>query len=52
MIVPMLVCADGAAEIEFCKQAFGAIELSRRVGQAGEVVHATLKIDDEKRGAQ
>ncbi len=47
MIIPMLVCADGAAEIEFCKKAFGAIELSRRVGHAGEVVHATLKIDDD-----
>jgi PhnB protein len=47
MIVPMLICADGAAEIEFCKQAFGAIELSRRVGHAGEVVHATLKITDD-----
>ncbi|MGC1458180.1 MAG: VOC family protein [Steroidobacteraceae bacterium] len=47
MIVPMLICADGAAEIEFCKQAFGAIELSRRIGQAGEVVHATLKIGED-----
>lgn len=47
MIIPMLVCVDSAAEIEFCKQAFGAIELSRRVGQAGEVVHATLKLDDD-----
>lgn len=47
MIIPMLVCADGAAEIAFCKQAFGAIELSRRLGQAGEVVHATLKIGDD-----
>jgi PhnB protein len=43
----MLVCVDGAAEIEFCKQAFGAIELSRRLGKAGEVVHATLRIDED-----
>jgi len=43
----MLVCADGAAEIEFCKQAFGAIELSRRLGNAGEVVHATLRIEED-----
>ncbi len=40
----MRVRADGAAEIAFCKQAFGAIELSRRLGKAGEVVHATLRI--------
>jgi PhnB protein len=43
----MLVCADGAAEIAFCKQAFGAIELARRMGQAGEVVHATLRIAED-----
>ena len=47
MIIPMLTCADGAAEIEFCKSAFGAIELSRRIGPDGEVMHATLKIDED-----
>ena len=26
-VIPMLVCADAAAEIEFCKAAFGAAEL-------------------------
>jgi PhnB protein len=40
----MLVCADGAAEIEFCKAAFEAVELHRRSGQDGSVVHATLAI--------
>jgi hypothetical protein len=30
MVVPMLVCLDPAAEIDFCKAAFGAVELSRR----------------------
>jgi hypothetical protein len=29
-VIPMLICRDGAAEIEFCARAFGAIELSRR----------------------
>ncbi len=47
MIIPMLTCADGAAEIEFCKAAFDAVELSRRTGHDGEVVHATLKIDED-----
>lgn len=43
-IIPMLTCRDGAAEIEFCKQAFGAVELSRRCDDAGNVLHATLGI--------
>ena len=42
--IPMLICRDAAAEIEFCQRAFGAIELSRRAAQDGSVVHATLKI--------
>lgn len=40
----MLVCRDAAAEIEFCKQAFAAVELSRRTAPDGSVVHATLQI--------
>jgi PhnB protein len=40
----MLVCRDAAAEIEFCKSAFGAVELSRRTGQDSCVLHATLRI--------
>lgn len=44
MIIPMLVCRDAASEIEFCKAAFGAVELSRRFAQDGGVLHATLKI--------
>ncbi len=43
-LIPMLVCRDAAAEIEFCKSAFGAIELSRRTGQDNSVLHATLRI--------
>jgi len=44
VVIPMLVCNDGAAEIDFCKTAFDAVELSRRVAPDGSVVHATLKI--------
>lgn len=44
MIIPMLVCRDAAAEIEFCKAAFGAQELSRRAADDGSVIHATLMI--------
>ncbi len=45
MVVPMLVCADPSAEIEFCKNTFGAQERSRRV-EDGRVVHATLGIGE------
>jgi len=43
-VIPMLVCLDAASEIAFCKTAFGAVELSRRSGPGGIVVHATLTI--------
>ena len=46
MLIPMLVCRDAAAEIDFCKAAFGAVELSRRSAHDGDVLHATLKIDE------
>jgi PhnB protein len=45
-VIPMLVCADAAAEIEFCKAAFGAVELSRRMAEDGSVTHATLGIGE------
>jgi PhnB protein len=45
-VVPMLVCVDAAAEIEFCKAAFGAVELSRRAVEDGSVTHATLGIGE------
>jgi PhnB protein len=45
-VVPMLVCRDAASEIEFCKSAFDAVELSRRAGEDGTVVHATLTIGE------
>jgi PhnB protein len=42
----MLVCRDAAAEIEFCKAAFDAEELSRRTGPDNSVVHATLRLGE------
>jgi PhnB protein len=45
-LIPMLVCVDAASEIDFCKSAFGAVELSRRSGPDGTVVHATLTIGE------
>ena len=44
MVMPMLVCRDAAAEIDFCKTAFGAQELLRRLGPDGTVAHAALTI--------
>jgi len=46
LLIPMLVCRDAAAEIEFCRRAFAAVELSRRAAKDGSVVHATLKIGE------
>ncbi len=40
----MLVCRDAVAEIEFCKSAFGAVEVTRRASQEGIVIHALLTI--------
>jgi len=45
-IIPMLVCVDAAAEIEFCRTAFAAVEISRRSAEDGTVLHATLAIGD------
>ncbi len=44
VLIPMLVCRDVAAEIEFCKITFGAVELGHRPGPDGTVVHALLTI--------
>jgi hypothetical protein len=46
MIIPMLVCRDAGAEINFCMHSFDAIELSCRKDENGNVVHATLKIGE------
>ena len=44
VVIPMLVCRDVSAEIDFCKTTFGAAELGRRPGPDGTVVHALLTI--------
>jgi PhnB protein len=45
-VIPMLVCRDAGREIDFCRAAFGAVQLSRRTGPEGSVVHATLQIGE------
>lgn len=40
----MLTCRDGASEVAFCKTVFDAVELSRRTGPDGTVIHATLSV--------
>lgn len=44
MIIPMLTCGDAAAEMEFCKTAFGASVCSQRLSTDGTVIHATMAI--------
>ncbi len=47
VVIPMLVCREAAAEIDFCKTTFGAVELGSRPGPDGTVVHALLTIGGE-----
>jgi PhnB protein len=44
VVMPMLVCRDPAAEIDFCKTTFGAEERVRRSGPDGSVAHALVTI--------
>lgn len=44
LVMPMLVCRDAAAEVEFCKAVFGAVDLVQRPGPDGSVAHALLTI--------
>jgi PhnB protein len=44
VVMPMLVCRDVPAEIDFCKATFGAVELVRRPGPDGTVAHALVTI--------
>ena len=44
VVMPMLVCRDASAAVDFCKTTFGAEELVRRPGPDGTVAHAALKI--------
>ena len=44
-VMPMLVCRNVAAEIDFCKTTFDALEQVRRNGPDGNVAHAALTIN-------
>jgi PhnB protein len=44
VVIPMLVCRNVEAEINFCKTTFGTVELERRPGPDGSVAHALLTI--------
>jgi PhnB protein len=44
VVIPRLVCRDPAAAIDFCAEAFGAVELNRRPGSDGTVAHALMTI--------
>lgn len=44
VVMPRLVCRDVGAEIDFCTQALGAVELGRRPGPDGKAAHALLTI--------
>ena len=45
-VTPYLIVDDGAAAIEFYKQAFGAVELLRLEGPGGKIGHTEVKIGD------
>src|SRR5260370_9351324 len=44
VVMPMLVCRDPSAAIDFCKTTFDAVELARRPGPDGTVAHPALTI--------
>ena len=44
-VMPMLVCRDVSAEIDFCTTTFDALDLLRRPGPDGKVAHAALTIN-------
>ena len=44
VVMPMLVCRDVSAAIDFCRTTFGAVELVTRPGPDGKVAHAALTI--------
>lgn len=45
-VIPMLVCRDPGALIDFCKTTFGALERVRRPGPDGTVAHALVTIGE------
>ena len=45
-LLPMLICRNVSAEIDFCKSTFDAVEKLRRPGPDGKDAHAALTIND------
>ena len=45
-VTPYLIVNDGAAALEFYKQAFDATEVMRMPGPGGKVMHAEIRIGD------
>ncbi len=45
-ITPHLVCAGAVQAIEFYKEAFDAVEISRLPGPEGKLIHAAVRILD------
>ena len=44
VVIPRLFCRDPVAEIAFCAETFGAVELNRRPGADGKTAHALVTI--------
>jgi PhnB protein len=44
-VFPMLVCQSPEAEMNFCAQAFGAVEQVRRPGPDGSAIHIAMRIN-------
>jgi PhnB protein len=44
VVIPRPFCRDVAAEIDFCKDTFGAEERVRRPGADGKAAHASMTI--------
>ncbi|HUS05385.1 MAG TPA: VOC family protein [Bryobacteraceae bacterium] len=44
VVIPRLFCRDVAAEIAFCRNTFGAVDLGSRPGPDGSLAHALLTI--------
>jgi PhnB protein len=47
-ITPQITCRDAARAIDFYKNVFGAVELSRMPDPSGKIMHAELRIGDSR----
>jgi PhnB protein len=46
-VIPRLICRDPAAEVDFCRNVFGAIVLNERPGPDGTLAHALLNLQSQ-----